>query len=240
MNDTQLLARLGTAYASVAPPTPNAELAARMARGDVGDADHGGTRHAVVVPLVVRRPRTRTRTRTRYSVAAAVAALVVVSGLAVAGALPDPVQRQVSSFASHFGLDLPAPGGSHDGRSTPRNEGTTPATRPTPAIAPATAPVSTEPVVPPAAADPPVSPASPTTPAATITHDQDAVTGTLGQVGAVTGPVVTTIPSTGTDPLPEPGVTVPPPTVPQATLPPTPTLPPITVPPLPPVRLPGL
>ena len=228
MNDTQLLERLGTAYASVAAPAPSVELAARMARGGIAHADDEGTRDAVVVPLVVRRPRTRLR----YSAAAAVAVLAVFSGLAVAGALPDPVQRQVSSFASHFGLDLPAPGGGDDGSSAPAHTNTTSAT------APLTLPGTTEPVVPPAAE----TPASPTTPAPTVT--QGAVSGTLGQVGAISGSVATTIPSTDVSPLPDPEVTVPPTTAPQVTVPqatvPQATLPPPTLPSatLPPVTLP--
>ena len=240
MNDTQLLERLGKAYASVRAPAPSAELAACIARGGEGEADDEGRPGAVVVPLVVRRPRTRLR----YMVAAAVTALAVFSGLAVAGALPDPVQRQVSSFASHFGLDLPTPGGADD---VPRTSGRTGTTNQAPAIAPVTGQSTTEPVVPPAAQ----TPASPTTPATTIAG---ALTRTLGEVGAIGGSATTTIPSTGGTPLTEPEVTLPPPTAPQATLPqatlppptlpsttlPPPTLPPVTVPQLPPLPLPGL
>jgi len=232
VTDTQLLERLGAAYASVAAPAPSAELAARMARGGrVGDADDDSTRDAVVVPLVVRRPRTRLR----YSIAAAVAAFALFSGLAVAGALPDPVQRQVSSFASHFGLDLPAPGGTERGSSAP-GKSTTPVT------APLTLPVTTESVVPPAAGAT-ATPATPS-PAPTAAQVAGALTGTLGRVCAVGGSVATTVPSTAGSPLPEPTVTVPPPTVPPATLPsttlPPATLPPVTLPQLPPLTLPGL
>jgi hypothetical protein len=236
VNDTQLLERLGTAYASVAAPVPSAELAARMDRGAVGDADDDGTRDAVVVPLIVRQPRARLR----YSVAAAVAALAVFSGLAVAGALPDPLQRQVSSFASHFGLDLPNPGDGSDRSSAPEHSNTTPATLP----------ITTEPVVPPAAE----TPGTPTTPGPTTAGTTTAATtagalrDTLGQVGAIGGSVTTTIPPTGGSPLPEPEVTLPPPTAPQVTLPST-TLPSTTLPPptlplvlptLPPLPRPGL
>jgi hypothetical protein len=233
VNDTQLLERLGTAYASIAAPVPTAELVECMARGGVVDGDDESTRAAVVVPLVIRRPAARLR----YSVAAAVAAVAVFSGLAVAGALPDPVQRQVSSFASHFGLDLPAPSDTHHRSSAPGNGSSTPGIgSSTPATAPVTLPVTTEPLVPPAAA----TATSPTTPGPTsAAAPSGSLSGTLGQIGAVGGSVATTTPPTKTSPLPEPEVTVPPPTVPQVTLPST-TLPPPTLPTLPALPLPGL
>jgi hypothetical protein len=242
VNDTQLLERLSTAYASVSAPAPSAELLECMARGGVVDRDDDGGRDAVVVPLVVRRPRTRTRTR--YLVAAAVATLALFSGLAVAGALPDPVQRQVSSFASHFGLDLPAPGGTDHRSGGLRSEDSTRAT------APVTLPVTTEPVVPPAAGTGGAA-ATPAPPTPTPTNS-GSLSGTLGQVGAlggsvtgsVTGSVATTVPPSGGSPLPQPTLTLPPPTVPEVTLPPTTlpptTLPPVTLPKLPPLTLPGL
>ena len=60
-------------------------------------------RDAVVVPITARRPQLR------YLVAALVATFVVLSGLAVAGELPDGIQRRVASVVSHLGIDLPSP-----------------------------------------------------------------------------------------------------------------------------------
>jgi len=102
MNDAQVLERLVDSYATVPAPAPSAELRARMDAGRVGDDDR---RDACVVPLV-RRPA---RTRARYLVAAMVATFVAFSGLAAAGALPDPVQRGLSSLMAHVGIDVPTP-----------------------------------------------------------------------------------------------------------------------------------
>jgi hypothetical protein len=222
VNDAQLLDRLSTAYASVGAPAPTLELATRMARGVVGIADDHGTRDAVVVPLVVRRPRTRLRLR--YSVAAAVALVVVFSGLAVAGALPDPVQRQVSSVASHLGIDLPTPGGRNTGSNATEHS------KPTRATAPITLPGTTEPVVPPAAeAELPPSPTP--TPVGSLTGALGGLGGAAGSVATTipstgaAGSVTTTIPSTGAGPLPQPDVTVPSTTQPPASLPATSPLP---------------
>jgi hypothetical protein len=235
VNDTQLLERLGTAYATVVAPAPSAELMACMARGGIVDGDDEGHleeehRDAVVLPFAAYRPRARLR----YSVAAAIAALAMFSGLAIAGALPGPVQRQVSSFASHFGLDLPTPGGDHGGGGASEHTSQTPAT------APLTLPPATEPDVPPAAAAPGATGA----PTISVPSTAGALTGTLGQVGAIGGAVTTTVPSSSGSPLPEPDVTLPPTTVPSTTVPsttlPSTTLPPPTLPTLPPLPLPGL
>lgn len=108
MNDTQLLERLSSAYATVPAPAPSAALSALMDAGGVSDDQpHDG----VVVPF----PRPHTRMRMRYLVAATVATFMLFSGLAVAGALPDPLQRQVSSVVSHLGIDLPRPSDDHGG-----------------------------------------------------------------------------------------------------------------------------
>jgi hypothetical protein len=104
MNDATLLGRLASAYGDVPAPAPSAELARRMDAGWIGDVDDERT--AVVVPLAP-----RPRMRMRYLVAAVVASFVAMSGLAVAGALPDDLQRQVNSFVSHVGIDLPDPTG---------------------------------------------------------------------------------------------------------------------------------
>ena len=115
MNDAQVLELLVDRYAAVPAPAPSRALAARMDAGWTGTADDD--RGAVVVP-VVRRPRLRLR----YLVAALVAGFVAMSGLAAAGALPDPVQRGVASVASHLGIDLPHPNGGAD--SGPADGGT--------------------------------------------------------------------------------------------------------------------
>lgn len=107
MNDTQLLERLSAAYGTVETPAPSAALAELMDAGGIAD-DHerdDDRRVAVVVPFA----GPRSRLRMRYLVAALVASFVSVSGLAVAGALPDSLQRQVSSVVSHLGIDLPSP-----------------------------------------------------------------------------------------------------------------------------------
>src|SRR5438874_5528676 len=111
MNDAQVLERLSVQYASLPAPAPSAALAARMDAGRVGDDDSAPV--AVVVPLV------RPRARVRYLVAAVVAGFVAFSGLAAAGALPDPVQRGVSSLVSHVGIDLPSPDDGHDAPRAP-------------------------------------------------------------------------------------------------------------------------
>lgn len=59
------------------------------------------------------------------AVAAAVIAAAATGGLAVAGALPAPVQQGVADVAGQVGVDLARPGGA------------TPATQPAPAIEPA-------------------------------------------------------------------------------------------------------
>ncbi len=145
MNDTQLLERLTSAYATVAAPPPSAALAEILESGEIGasgqtDADtgtdDGARRDAVVVPFV--RPETRTGVRARHLVAACVATFVLFSGLAVAGALPGPVQRQVSSVVAHLGIDLPSPG-SGSGHDTPAKVDT-PGSSDGPASTPTTAP----------------------------------------------------------------------------------------------------
>src|SRR6188472_498125 len=110
MNDTQLLERLGAAYKTLDAPAPTAALAALMDAGGVASHESDDDRRdAVVVPFA----RRRSRMRMRYLVAALVASFVAVSGLAAAGALPDSLQRQVSSVVSHLGIDLPSPAPAH-------------------------------------------------------------------------------------------------------------------------------
>jgi hypothetical protein len=101
-------------YQAVPAPTPGAELLARMDAGRVGSVvavhgqDDGDTDRAAVIPFAP-------RPRMRYLLAATMATFVAMSGLAVAGVLPDGLQRQVASVASEFGIDLPSP----DSGSTP-------------------------------------------------------------------------------------------------------------------------
>ena len=118
MNDTQLLERLSSAYATLEAPAPSAALAEILESGAVGADTDDERRDAVVIPLV----RPQTRLRMRHLVAAMVSMFVLFSGLAVAGALPDAVQRQVSSVVSHLGIDLPSPDSApaHDTSDSPR------------------------------------------------------------------------------------------------------------------------
>jgi hypothetical protein len=103
-------------YQAVPAPAPSLELLARMDAGRVGsvvatdDRDDDREATAVVIPFAP-----RPRMRVRYLIAATVATFVAMSGLAVAGVLPDGLQRQVASVASEFGIDLPSP----DTGSTP-------------------------------------------------------------------------------------------------------------------------
>jgi hypothetical protein len=115
VNTADVLQLFVDEYAAVPAPAPSRLLAARMDAGWIGSTDDD--RGAVVVPFVA-----RPRVRMRYLAAALVATFVAMSGLAVAGALPDPLQRGVASVVSHLGIDLPRP----DGRSgsTPTDGGT--------------------------------------------------------------------------------------------------------------------
>jgi hypothetical protein len=220
VNDTQLLEQLSAAYASVPAPAPSPQLAALMDEGEIGTTGDPG---AVVIP------RERTRVRIRYLVAALVASFVVFSSLAAAGALPDAVQRQVSSMVSHLGIDLPSPdpgSGRRAGTSSaPHDRG-----RPTSDHASSSAPTTEPPTTAPLGVDgtggsaattaPPAAPAPATAPS-----------GTLGRVGGVVGdpPVPTTLPPPVDTLLPP--ITVPQVTVPSGAPPPL-ALPPITIPPL--------
>jgi hypothetical protein len=98
-------------YEAVPAPAPSAELRARMDAGHVGavvtvaaDDDDRDRAGAVVIPLAPRR-----HVRLRYLVAATLAMVVAMSGMAVAGVLPDGLQRQAASVASEFGINLPNP-----------------------------------------------------------------------------------------------------------------------------------
>jgi hypothetical protein len=222
MNDAQVLERLTSAYATLEPPAPTAALA-ELFESDEEERD------AVVVPFV----RPRTRVRMRHLVAALAATFVLFSGLAVAGALPDPVQRQVSSVVSHLGIDLPSPGSGAAGDPSHTTD----------------APDA------PGAPDRPHTTSSPTTGASgsvdapvggTPAPGTTAPAGVdLGGVGAVTGgpTTPTTLPPSGGSllpPLTVPEITVPtlpPVTVPQVPLPPLPPLPLPPLPPLPPFGL---
>ncbi len=234
MNEAQVLDRLTSQYAALPAPAPSAALLARMDAGRVGEDDDSSP-GAVVVPLV------RPRARVRYLVAAMVAGFVVFSGLAAAGALPDPLQREVSSLMSHVGIDIPSPDDGHaapgatesdhsgraGGGSTASTVGSGASTPSSPG-APGSATGSTTPTG--GAAPPANSP----------------VDGVLGIVGGITGGATTTTvpPGDGLDLPPittPPDATLPPVTVGPITLPPT-TLPPVTIPtlPLPPLPIPGL
>jgi hypothetical protein len=228
MNDTQLLERLSSAYATLDAPEPSAALAEILESGAVGTDDE--RRDAVVVPLV----RPQTRLRVRHLVAAMVATFVLFSGLAVAGALPDSVQRQVSSVVSHLGIDLPSPdSGSSGGGDSPRAPD-----REGPSSGSGAGAATTTTVAGGGAGTPVVGggTGTPGSPATTVPGGDPL--GDIGDVGGVTGGgTVTTLPPTGgggdplLPPITVPEITLPPVTIPQITLPPI-TLPPLTLPPL--------
>jgi hypothetical protein len=236
MNDTQLLERLSSAYATLEAPAPSAALAEILESGAVGADTDDERRDAVVIPLV----RPQTRLRARHLVAAMVATFVLFSGLAVAGALPDPVQRQVSSVVSHLGIDLPSPdsGPAHDTTDSPRQtdrQGPTATSEPS-AGAATTTTVAGGGTGLPAGGGRTSTPGSPST-----TTPGGLPLGDVGDLGGVTGGgSVTTLPPSGGDPL-LPPVTLPPISLPPLTIPPI-SLPPLTIPPisLPPLTIPQL
>lgn len=263
MNDTQLLERLGAAYATLDAPAPSASLAEVLDSGGIVADDD---RHdAVVLPLVRPRPpvRPRTRMRVRHLVAATVATFVLFSGLAVAGALPDAVQREVSSVVAHLGIDLPnpesppapapapgAPGGSDRSSSTPASTATP--TTPGGDAAGSPGPTSS----PSSSGDHAAGATDTTTPAAGLPLGRIGTAPGTASPTPTTAPAIPDVPSGDgllpplplpSLPLPLPPLPDPPVTVPQVTLPPLTvpqlTLPPITLPTLPlplPLGLPAL
>ncbi len=217
MNDAQVLQLLVDQYAAVPAPAPSRELAARMDAGWIGttDDDRG-------VVAFVPRPRLRLR----YLVAALVASFVAMSGLAVAGALPDPLQRGVASVVSHLGIDLPTPdGGSGSG---PAGDGT-------------------------GGHGPSGGSPNGSTPGGTGSGSGSSGSGSGATAGT---PTTTTLPGIGglggigappttLPPVTRPPVSLPPVSLPPVSLPPVslpPILPPISLPPisLPPISLPPL
>jgi hypothetical protein len=232
MNDAQVLELLVDRYAAVPAPAPSRALAARMDAGWTGTADDD--RGAVVVP-VVRRPRLRLR----YLVAALVAGFVAMSGLAAAGALPDPVQRGVASVASHLGIDLPHPnGGAGSGPADGGTGGNGPSGGTPNGSTPGASGAGSG-----SHAGSSGSGSSGSSSGAGIPNP--ATTTTLPGVGGV-GVPTTTLPPVTPPPGAAPPVSLPPLTVPPISLPPvTPppiSLPGVTVPPisLPPVSLPPI
>ncbi|HEY3671037.1 MAG TPA: hypothetical protein VGN51_08885 [Acidimicrobiia bacterium] len=224
MNDAQLLQRLTSAYATVEAPAPNAALAELLESGEIGrDMFDDERRDAVVVPLA----RPHAPVRVRHLVAAMVATFVLFSGLAVAGALPDSVQRQVSSVVGHLGIDLPSPDsspsvdtpGSPNAPDHPQSTSTSTSTStgaPSAGSGGATGATGAT-----GTATGGATGATPTT----------APSGTdLGDVGSATdGVPPTTLPPGGGGLLELPQITLPPITLPQITLPPL-TLPQLPIP----------
>jgi hypothetical protein len=224
MNTVDVLARLTDHYAGVPAPAPSAELLRRMDAGRVG-IDDDRDRGAVVIPFTVRPP-----VRMRHLVAAMVATFVVFSGLAVAGALPDPIQRGVASVVSHVGIDLPEPqapatrsshGGSNAGSSSPTASGA------------ATSPGRAD-------------RGSTNTPTSSKGGGSAASSSSTTTVPGAPGPggvpsVPTTLPVDPSDPSAAGGELLPPLSLPPITLPPV-SLPPISLPPisLPPISLPPI
>jgi hypothetical protein len=229
MNDVQVLERLTSAYAIVEPPAPSPALAALIeAGGAVADDE---TPDAVVIPFASPRPRTRMR----FLVAALVASFVALSGLAVAGALPDSIQRQVSSVVSHLGIDLPSPPPARGGDAPGPSNGSTD-------DHPATAPSTSSPTSSTAAggAGAPGAVGRSTgdqSAGSTTTSTVPGVLGDVGDAGGVGGGTTdTTLPggggsSTGLPPVTLPPISLPPIGVPGLPLPPI-KLPPITLPPI--------
>ncbi len=228
MNEAQLLERLSSAYASIDAPAPTATLTALIDAGGVVDDDSRDTA-AVVVPFA----RPRPRMRMRYLVAALVASFVAMSGLAAAGALPDPLQRGISSVVSHLGIDLPnpqpghgggdGPGPSNNGSGGNGGGGTGAGSTATSTTAPSNGRDDKH----------GSSTAGTTVPHGTATTLPGGVT--------VPGSTPTTLPG-GLPPITVPPVSVPPISVPPISVPPitVPQLPPITLPviTLPPIQLP--
>jgi hypothetical protein len=226
MNDAQVLHLLVDRYAAIPAPAPSAALAARMDAGWIGTADDED--RAVVVPLV-RRPRLRVR----YLVAALVAGFVAMSGLAAAGALPDPLQRGVASVASHLGIDLPNPdGGSSSGPADGGTGGHGPAGGTPNGSTPGGAGSSS--------GGHEGSSGSGASGSSAGTTPGTPTTTTLPGLGGLGGVPTPTLPPVTAPPVSLPPVSLPV-TVPPLSLPPV-TVPPLTVPPisLPPISLPPL
>jgi hypothetical protein len=238
MNDVQVLERLSSAYETLDAPPPSAALAEVLESGTVGaGAEDDERRDAVVVPLV----RPQTRLRVRHLVAAVAATFVLFSGLAVAGALPDPVQRQVSSVVSHLGIDLPTPTATPARNDTgvvdtPRTNDRAGSTTTSEPVGSTTTTVAGGALGAPAAGGG-TTPGAPATTTPANGNPIDDVGG-LGAVPGDGGPV-TTLPPSGGDPL-LPPISLPPISLPPIGLPPI--LPPISLPPitLPPIQLPLL
>jgi hypothetical protein len=226
MNDAQVLQLLVEQYAAVPAPAPSAALAARMDAGWIGTADDD--RRTVVVPLV-RRPRLRLR----YLVAALVASFVAMSGLAAAGALPDPLQRGVASVASHLGIDLPNPdGGSGSGPADGGTGGHGPAGGAPNGSTPGGAGSSS--------GGHEGSSGSGASGSSSGTTPGTPTTTTLPGLGGLGGVPTPTLPPVTPPPVTSPPVSLPPVSLP-VTVPPL-SLPPVTVPPisLPPLSLPPI
>jgi hypothetical protein len=171
---------------------------------------------------------TRRRHRVRAVAAMLAATLVLMTGLGMAGALPDALQRPFASALRHFGIDVPAP----DEARSPRPASDAGARATTPGDATATSLPATEPAttgVPdlPASSEPGTPPSSP--PPGGGAPGVPPVALPLPAIPAVTLPPVTL------PPLPGAGDT-------EGDLPPPPPPPPaVDVPvPLPPVPLPPL
>jgi hypothetical protein len=112
---TAMIKLLSEHYHAIPAPVPSAALAARMEAGAV--ALDTPTPEARIDELAARRRgrdvaatfRDGARRRTRFLVAGVAAAFFASSGLAAAGVLPDPVQREISSVVSRLGIDIPSP-----------------------------------------------------------------------------------------------------------------------------------
>ncbi len=91
-------------YRMVPAPAASREVLAWMHAASSRVISKEPARTDVIVPFASRRPH-----RLRYLVAATIAGALAMSGLAAAGALPDPLQRGAATVASVVAIDLPTP-----------------------------------------------------------------------------------------------------------------------------------
>ncbi|HZP28157.1 MAG TPA: hypothetical protein VFC99_04345 [Acidimicrobiia bacterium] len=239
------VAALRAEFAAVAAPEPRGELARLLGTAP----DHAA---GAVVPLrpAGRAPGLRRiRRRLVVAIAAVVGTALVMTGLAAANALPDPVQRVVDDVLSHAGLGSVV----HDAGAAPTGSSTVTTaagTTTTGAGGVSSAPAPADP----SAGSP--APAVPTTlpPAPALAPPPPSLAAILRLLGVsapatdqpttnqpgTNQPAPTTTTAAPLVPLPLPPLpTAPPTTLPPTTRPPT-TLPPTTLPKLPPPPLPPL
>jgi hypothetical protein len=107
-------------YRMVPAPAASREVLAWMHAASLRVISKEPARTDVIVPFASRRPH-----RLRYLVAATIAGAFAMSGLAAAGALPDPLQRGAATVASVVAIDLPTPDVRHRRIPSPHPEDVT-------------------------------------------------------------------------------------------------------------------